>query len=99
VRLRGYQPARVADTGETKPVGSVALVDVALSVLSRREFFTPDEALALLDGVRARARSEAASVRVEAIVDAARTSYSDHKMLDRSRVVDPLLDIRLALGN
>jgi hypothetical protein len=69
-------------------VAALVMVDRALDVASDREFFTSDEAASLLEDVRANVHD----------LDDALLSYRDQVIVDRSRVVDPLLDLRLALS-
>lgn len=81
-----------ASTGE-----SLSMVDAALRVASRREFFTRDEALGLLHRLETEARTHEQAVGVERIVARVDTASSDQVMIPRSDLLDPLLDIRLVL--
>jgi hypothetical protein len=74
-------------------------VDDALRAAARREFFTPAEALELLHRVRESVAGGTLGATVAGIVADAAASYSNQMMLDRGRLVDPLLDIRLVLGD
>jgi hypothetical protein len=79
-------------------VAALVMVDRALDVASDREFFTSDEAASLLEDVRANVHDLALTSVVTSVVDDALLSYRDQVIVDRSRVVDPLLDLRLALS-
>ncbi len=78
-------------------VDPVAIVDTALGLAARREIFTADEAMELLSGVRNKVGSGQAEA-IAQIVNSAEGSYRESALVDRSRVVDPLLDMRLALS-
>jgi hypothetical protein len=83
---------------ETSPAGSsdaVVVVDTALGLAARREVFTAQEATELLDGVHNKVQNRAA---IAQIVTSAEDSYRDTALVDRARVVDPLLDMRLVLS-
>jgi hypothetical protein len=85
---------------EVAPVheaAALALVDVALARGSHREFFTNEEALTILNDVRAGVFDPARNAATSSIVDDAVLMYDDAALVDRWRVLDPLLDIRLAL--
>lgn len=88
-----------ADTVDLEPVSSssVSLVDAALRVAARRQFFTRDEALDLLRRVEAEAHDHARAAAVERIVANADSASADQVMVGRADLLDPLLDIRLAL--
>jgi hypothetical protein len=72
-------------------------VDAALSFAVRREIFTVEEAMDLLLGVQNKLQHGPAVV-IEAIVTSAEHGYRETLLVDRTRVVDPLLDMRLALS-
>jgi hypothetical protein len=93
VRLLGNRPTTAREPGP------LDRVDAALSMASRREFLTPDEALELLGGVQADLAEASLGGSIAGIVADAAASYSGEMMLDRRRVVDPLLDIRLAVSD
>jgi len=82
---------------ETVSSGSVSLVDDALRVAARRQFFTRDEALDLLRRVEAEAHDHARAATVERIVADVDSGSADQVMVSRNDLLDPLLDIRLAL--
>jgi hypothetical protein len=73
------------------------LVDEALRSVSQREFLTREEALTLLRAIVADISEPTLAVTAASIVDDALASYSDGLLVGRSQVIDPLLDLRLAL--
>jgi hypothetical protein len=77
--------------------GAIEFVDMALSFAVRREIFTVEEATDLLRGVQNKLE-HALAVAIGTIVSSAEHSYRETPLVDRSRVVDPLLDMRLALS-
>ena len=93
MRLPGSQP-KPMPVREARPQD---IVDAGLLMATGREFFTPDQALELLHGVQASVSDGAPDARISGIVADAEVSYADRMMVDRSRLVDPLLDIRLAI--
>lgn len=86
---RSSPPSPAADVTE--------FVDAALSFAHRREIFTVEEAMDLLLGVQNKLQ-HAPAVVIETIVTSAEHSYRDTPLVDRWRVVDSLLDMRLALS-
>ena len=76
---------------------SIHLVDEALRVAARREFFTRVEALRLLHRVELGTRGHAGA-NVEEIVVGVDVDTAGQAMLSRIELVDSLLDIRLALS-
>jgi hypothetical protein len=92
--LRSREKAAVgAERGSER----LQLVDTALSLAARREIFTAEEALELLRGVQNKMHDGSTEDALARIVDTAEESYRDTPLVDRSRVIDPLLDMRLAL--
>ncbi len=84
-------------TAPSPGANAIELVDTALAFAARREIFTTEEALELLRGVQNKLlRAPGASIAQ--IVTSAEHSYLETSLVDRSRVVDPLLDMRLALS-
>jgi hypothetical protein len=81
----------------SRDAAAVALVDFGLSRAAHREFFTNDEATQLLTDVRDGVGDVARSAAVASVVNDAVVSYGKDRLIGRRRVVDPLLDIRLAL--
>jgi hypothetical protein len=77
--------------------GTVPLVDAVLRVVTRRQLFTREEALDLLHQVEARVEDPAQAATVERIVASVDSGSADQVMVCRTDLVDPLLDIRLAL--
>ena len=76
---------------------SLAAVDAALAMASRGDLMTAEEAASLLRGVQAVVEGGGPEARIAGIVTTATNAYSGQRMLERSQVVDPLLDIRLAM--
>ena len=95
--------ATIAETAtEAPPAGdeaAVALVDDALRVASRRQLFTRDEVVELLRQVEVAAHDLAVGPRVQEIVEQAERGAHEQLMWSRSELIDPLLDIRSALGS
>ncbi len=85
------------DPGSVHEFGSIALVDAALGQASHREFFTHDEAAQLMHDVRVSVRDVTLGAAVASVVNDALLSYGHDELLAQPRLVDPLLDIRLAL--
>jgi hypothetical protein len=75
----------------------LAAVDAALTMASQSRLVTVDEALRLLHGVEATVGNRDA--RVAGIVADASETFADQVMLDRDRLVDTLLDIRLVISD
>lgn len=72
-------------------LAALSIVDGALSTMPRRGAFEREEAELLLRHVASSVgRSDAAT----AIVESAGVEFGDDRLVDRSRVVDALLDIR-----
>lgn len=86
-------------TTTSAPVHPLTLVDEALRVASRRELFTREEVFGLLHEVESASHGSAAAERVDAIVHEADRGTGDQIMCSRADLVNPLLDIRLALVN
>jgi hypothetical protein len=74
----------------------LAAVDAALAMASQSRLVRVDEALGLLRGVEATIGDR--DSRVAGIVADASDAYSDQATLDRDRLVDTLLDIRLVVS-
>jgi hypothetical protein len=73
-------------------------VDAALAMASRSEVITATEGARLLRGVQAAVAGDAPETKIADIVADATVAFSGQMVLERSRIVDPLLDIRLVLG-
>ena len=58
---------------------------------------TTEEAASLLRGVQSVVEGGGPEARIAGIVTTATNAYSGQRMLERAEVVDPLLDIRLAM--
>ena len=84
------------DAVPTAEVVSLALVDTALARAAHRRVFTRDEAIAMLQNVRASVGDPAVAAEIAVIVEHAIASYDD-PLLAKAGVVDTLLDMRLAL--
>ena len=78
-------------------LAAIEIVDAALSLAVRRESFTVGEAMELLSGVQNKVQ-EGPAAAITPIVLSAQRSYAELSLVDRSRVVDPLLDMRLTLS-
>jgi hypothetical protein len=76
---------------------AMSLVDDVLVMVSAHDAFARSDALELLHRVETTLREVPAAVRVVEIVEAAEQRSQDQVTLPRAAVVDPLLDIRLAL--
>jgi hypothetical protein len=86
------------DSAPARDVASTPPVDSALARAARREFFTRDEAVQLLHDVRVSVDNDVAlEAAVASVANDALVSYGQDQLVDRRRVIDPLLDIRLAL--
>jgi hypothetical protein len=77
---------------------TLALLDGALSRASRRERFTPDEALGLLRSVLAKVDDPLLQDALASTVQTRDAFAADAIVVDRSQVVDALLDMRLVLA-
>jgi hypothetical protein len=90
-------------TAPITPAGTPYLefVDTALSLAARRQIFTADEAMELLDGVRNKVHGRhdrGVGDALAGIALSAEDSYRDTPLVESSRVIDSLLDMRLALN-
>jgi hypothetical protein len=70
-------------------------VDEALRAASVRALFTPEEAHRLFRAVEYGIPDDELRGEVAIVVERAEEGYGSQMMLDRDRVLDPLLDIRL----
>jgi hypothetical protein len=77
---------------------ALALVDCALANASRREFFGRQEAAGIMHRVRASVHGSVLGPAVTSVVNDALVSYREDRLVDRGRVVDALLDVRLVLA-
>lgn len=77
---------------------TLALLDGALSRASRRERFTPDEALELLRSVLATVDDPLLQDALASTVPTRDPSAGDALVVDRAQVLDVLLDMRLVLA-
>ena len=78
----------------TEPID---VVDAALTLAARRDVFTVDEALDLLRGVQNKIHDRPIEEAFAAIALGAEESFGSDALVDRGRVINPLLDMRLAL--
>ena len=95
-------PKRTASaTGIERPLRSddsaVAVVDAALRSLRDREFLTRDEAVQVLKGVQASLSDAGSGPRLASVLNDALVSRLEGDVLDKQRVADVLLDVRLVL--
>jgi hypothetical protein len=74
------------------------LVDSALSLAMRRQVFTAEEAIELLEGVRNKVHDGLVEDAIARIAVTAEDSYRETPLVERGRVIDPLLDMRLTLS-
>jgi hypothetical protein len=77
---------------------AVVTIDAALSTTSHRAAYSHDELVSLLNEIVATVRNPDAFRRVMVIVDGALGTFSDQIVIDGSRIVDLLLDLRLTLA-
>jgi hypothetical protein len=82
----------------TRGSNPVDVVDAALALAARRELFTADEALDLLRGVRNKVHEGPDEGVLAAITLRAEKTYASDVLVDRGRVIDLLLEMRLALS-
>ena len=92
--VRPHRP-RIATTAPGSD--AIEIVDTALLFAVRREMFTVSEAMELLSGVQNKIQGGPAEA-IAPIVLSAQRSYAEASVVDRSQVVDPLLDMRLTLS-
>jgi len=76
----------------------ISAVDHALHEVSGRRFFTANEARDLLHSVAARTTATGVDNEMSHIIARAEQVFNEQKILDRDRVLDPLLDLRLILA-
>lgn len=77
---------------------ATTLVDRALESVGGRRCTTREEAISLLDQVRANVGDTGLRAAVTSVVNDALLVYRRDQLVDKWRVIDPLLDIRLILG-
>ena len=82
----------------TRGSNPVDVVDAALALAARRELFTTDEALDLMRGVRNKVHDGSVEGVVAAITLRAEETYASDVLVDRGRVIELLLEMRLALS-
>jgi hypothetical protein len=73
-------------------------VDEALRAASIRRLFTPEEAHRLFRAIEYGIPDDRLRGEVAIVVERAEQAFDGQMMLDRDRVLDPLLDIRLILA-
>ncbi|HEY7106407.1 MAG TPA: hypothetical protein VH986_08400 [Acidimicrobiia bacterium] len=98
MRLITRGPA--AGTGPSPSSHDEALlrIDAALSLASRRQAFTGSDVVDLLRGVQRGIADEHAEVLVGRAIEAAAHTDGSMTLVDRARVIDQLLDLRLAIA-
>jgi len=84
----------LVDECEKDPLDAV---DAALAVASRSKCMTRSEAVEMLRGVHDAIKARRPDPTIDQIITDATTSLSGQLVVDRSLLVNPLLDIRLAL--
>jgi hypothetical protein len=77
---------------------ALGAVDDALRVAARRELFTRSEALGLLHQLEGSTHDLAVGATVVGIVESFDRATTDQLMCSRADLVNPLLDIRLAMA-
>jgi len=82
------------ELGDADSFGALAAVDAALSIVVGRELFTGQEALKIMHDVRACVDDTSDA---GAILDQVMTAYAHDSLIAGSKLVDVLLDTRLAL--
>ena len=82
------EPPPIAD------LAALALIDSALGTASRRGAFEHDEAERLVRDVASCIHEPVDAAVAAVVVDGAVASFGDESLVDRTRVVDALLDIR-----
>ena len=88
----------VADRADGARIdAALTTIDAALASAWRQETFTRSDAASLLLDVRAVATAVAAEDRITVTVDAALASL-EGELVDHGRVVNTLLDLRLAIA-
>jgi hypothetical protein len=83
--------------GKTQPVAELtglACVDDALERASHRRTFRREEAIELLRHVGGCVAEPEQAAAAASVVDDASVSFGGDRLIDRSRVVDALLDVR-----
>jgi hypothetical protein len=90
--VRRYQHRR--NVQAVRELALITLVDTAIGSAARHELMTRTEALNLLEGVRRAVRDTASEPAVASIVNTALAESTGKPTLDRSRLLDALLDIR-----
>jgi hypothetical protein len=93
--LRSRSSATIESSPREKALG---VVDTALAFATRRRLFTRDEAIDLLRGVRNQVGDAEIESTVDAAIAAAGGFGTGDVFVDRNRVVDLLLDLRLAVN-
>jgi hypothetical protein len=96
--LRDEPELRVVEQ-TSKPSAALALIDEMLRIASGRDHFSRAEGLRLLHRVEMAAHESPARDRVASIVDEVDRGSADRVVLSRLELVDPLLEIRLALAS
>jgi len=85
--------ARTASTAD-----ALRAVDEALLAVSIRRLFTPDEAHQLFRSVEDAVADDELRAEIAAVLERAEAGFGGQLMVDRDRVLDPLLDVRLLLA-
>jgi hypothetical protein len=91
--VRRHQRPR--DVRSIREPALVTLVDSAIGSAGRHELLSRTEALDLFDGVRRASRGTGSELAIALIVNTALAESVGKSTLDRSRVLDALLDVRL----
>jgi hypothetical protein len=86
-----------SDMFELREARAIHRIDAMLHSLAPRRIMTWDEAVEMLYEVREGIDVPEVKASVHAIVDRALGSFGTSSLVERSRVLDPLLDIRFAV--
>jgi hypothetical protein len=93
-----FEELAVPDAPPTGEEVAMSAVDDALRVAARRELFTRNEALGLLHQVEGSTHDLGVGPTVASIVESFDRATTDQLMCSHADLVNPLLDIRLAMG-
>ena len=88
---------RASQVLERRDERAIRQVDMALGLVGHRRLMTRDEAVKTLFEVREGLDVPETNAEVDAIVEDALRTFGPDLVIDRTRVVDPLLEIRSAL--
>ena len=90
--------SKTSEGTEISEARALSVVDTALSWAWRRRSYTRNEVAGLLNDVVATVREPDLVEPVLSVIDHALDAFSDRTIVDRSFVVDVLLDLRLTFA-